>query len=110
MNRISVIITVVLALILGIISGRYYEQLQGQRLQDDWSKQRAELQTRTEGYIPTCDDLRKGLSIVRSGDDTFVVEVTGDRFVVFGLNGKLKPAPATAWWGAGIDNGRENCQ
>ena len=66
------------------------------------SKRQEDLQIRTESYQPSCDDLKKveERRIVKSGNDTFVIEVSENYFVVFGLNAEPGKVPVTAWWGA----------
>jgi len=91
-----------LILIFGVFIGYFIGLFKSYGDRVEVSKRHEDLQIRTESYQPSCDDL-KGVGkrrIVKKENDTFVIDVSENYFVVFGLNAEPGKVPVTAWWGA----------
>ncbi len=110
MTTIRLVSGIQAAILVGVFGGRYYEQIQHRSNESELSAESEAMYARTESYIPSCADLAKGHSVVRKGKDTFVVVVTGDRFVVFGMNVSPNSVPVTSWWGSGLESVRADCE
>lgn len=93
-----------LGLLPGLWLGKYWAAFEDLRSTGEWNERRDQFQVRTEGYEPSCAELRnKGApGIVTRGSDHFIVIVRDHDFIVFGLNAEPGKAPITAWWSAGL--------
>ncbi len=91
-----------LILLSGVFIGYFIGLFKSYGGRVEFSKRQEELQIRTELYQPSCADLKEiGMpKIVKKGNDTFVVEVSENYYIVFGFNAEPGKTPVTAWWGA----------
>jgi len=69
------------------------------------------IEKRTEDYSPSCKELRNisNPTIVKKGNDYFIVHSTEHYFYVFGINIEPGKPPQTHWWGAGTEELLKEC-
>lgn len=96
------IIAVIFIFMSGIFIGYHFSLFDSYKNKSEFSERRYDFQVRTESFNPTCEQLNRiGVSeVVKKGNDSFIVMVSMDYFVVFGFNAEPGNVPVTAWWGA----------